>query len=193
MPDIAIELVSVEKGALLKTRRLQMPSKDFAVDVDKLGTMPAVIASFAKVCLGKFDLAEGSYTVCGSPQHVNVALLVRYRHGLRLPFGKDSSLAKSPQQRGGRLRFAREVREEQIESKCLRGIQMMEVPVTLVRMRCQEGTRCRFGLFQQVRGAMREREDMLLLHISAPVPKHTGCANAEVSPLELGEMFFRSS
>jgi len=65
---------------------------------------------------------------------------------------------------------------------------MMEVPVTLVRMRRQEGTRCRFGLFQEVRGAIREWEDMVVLHIASSVPKHTRRANAEVSPLKFGEM-----
>ena len=68
---------------------------------------------------------------------------------------------------------------------------MMEVPMTLARVRRQEGTRCRFGLCHEVRGAIREREDMLVLHIAAPVPKHTGRANAEVSPLKLGEMFLQ--
>jgi hypothetical protein len=63
VPDIAIELVSVEKGQSLKPRSLQMPGKDFAVDISKLGAMPVVIESLAKVCLGKFDFAEGPYTI----------------------------------------------------------------------------------------------------------------------------------
>jgi len=68
---------------------------------------------------------------------------------------------------------------------------MMEVPMTLVRVRRQEGTRCRFGLCHEVRGALREREDMLVLHIAVPLLKHTGRANAEVSPLKLGEVFLQ--
>lgn len=66
---------------------------------------------------------------------------------------------------------------------------MMEVPVTLVRICCQEGGCCRFGLFQEIRRAVREWEDMVVLHIAASVPKQTGRANTEVSPLKLGEMF----
>jgi hypothetical protein len=34
--------------------------------------------------------------------------------------------------------------------------QMMEVPMRLVRVRRQKGARCRFGFFQEVRGAIRE-------------------------------------
>jgi hypothetical protein len=68
---------------------------------------------------------------------------------------------------------------------------MMEVPMTLVRVRRQEGTRCRFGLCHEVRGALREREDMLVLHIVVPLLKHTGRANAAVSPLKLGEVFLQ--
>ena len=68
---------------------------------------------------------------------------------------------------------------------------MMEIPVPLVRMRSQEGARCRFGLFHEVRGAIREWEDMVVLHIASSVPKHTGRANAEVSPLKLGKMLLQ--
>jgi hypothetical protein len=80
-----------------------MPGKDFAVEINKLGAMPVVIESFAKIRLGKLDLAESPYTISGTPQHVNIGLFVRYRYGLRLPFGEDSILAKSPEERGGRL------------------------------------------------------------------------------------------
>ena len=57
---------------------------------------------------------------------------------------------------------------------------MMEVPVTLARIRRQESTRCRFGLFKQVRGRLREWEDMVVLDIASPVAKHSRLANAEV-------------
>ena len=57
---------------------------------------------------------------------------------------------------------------------------MMEVAVTLVRMSRQEITRCLFGLFKEVRGGVREWEDMVALHIASAVPKHSGGANAEV-------------
>ncbi len=58
MPNIAIELVSIEKGQPLKPCSLQMPGKDFAVDINKLGAMPVVIESLAKICPGKLDLSQ---------------------------------------------------------------------------------------------------------------------------------------
>ena len=57
---------------------------------------------------------------------------------------------------------------------------MMEVPVTLARIRLQESPRCRFGLFKQVRGSLSEWEDMVVLDIAAPVAKDSRLANAEV-------------
>jgi hypothetical protein len=95
VPDIAIELVSVEKGKPLKPGGSEVCGEDFAVN-NKLGAMSLVIDSLAKICLGEFDLAEGPHTIGRSPPDVYVGLFVRYCNGLWFPLSEDSFLTKGP-------------------------------------------------------------------------------------------------
>ena len=69
---------------------------------------------------------------------------------------------------------------------------MMEVPVTLVRMSCEESDRGGLGFLEEIGRCFRSREDVLESYVSAAVPKHAGLANAQVSAFEFGEMGFET-
>jgi hypothetical protein len=60
--------------------------------------------------------------------------------------------------------------------------------VTLTRMGREESTRCRFGLFKEVPGSVREWEDVIPQHIASAVPKYSGLANTEALPFVIGEV-----
>ena len=69
---------------------------------------------------------------------------------------------------------------------------MVEVPVTLMGMSCEESARGGLGFLKEIGRSFRSREDVLAQYVSAAVPKHAGLANAQVSAFELREMRFET-
>jgi len=60
VPNVAIELVSMEKRQPLKPPGLQMCGKLIAVNIFKLGQVPSVISGFAEVCFTSQKVLEPS-------------------------------------------------------------------------------------------------------------------------------------
>jgi hypothetical protein len=65
---------------------------------------------------------------------------------------------------------------------------MMEIPMTLVTVVPEECIRCRCRLVKEVSVANRNWEDMVLPHLASSVQRDSRLVNAEVPPLNFGEM-----
>ena len=65
---------------------------------------------------------------------------------------------------------------------------MMKVPVTLVRMRREEGARRGFRLVHEVPRGVRKREDMIPLHLASAVYEESRLTDAEAQALVVREM-----
>lgn len=76
MPDVAIELISVEKNWPVKSPGFQVFSKN-TINILKLGAVPRIVICFAKVRFREFYFAEGLDSIISRPNHIYVATFCR--------------------------------------------------------------------------------------------------------------------
>jgi hypothetical protein len=94
------------------------------------------------------------------------------------------------QQSGGRFGAAGKVRKEQVENKCLRRVQVVEVPVSLTGIQSKKGAGCRLCLFKQVSGTLCERKNVISGEVASSVSEYSWFSDVETRPFIFGKMSF---
>jgi len=151
------------------------------IDVGELLPVAIVDLGLPERLLGKLDLTDRRESVICYPGCIEVGPLIFNRNSLELPRPQFGVLPESTEQRTCGSAAAGKEGEEEIESECLGGVEVMEIPVALAL----EPVLSLQGLddWEEVLGRNVDRQDMIPEKVLPPVPEDTGFRHPEIESL----------